>query len=178
VIPNGRRPRSRQATKEPLVLAAGRVWDEAKNLRALERIAPSLPWPVVLVGDGSRIGRVRDAQVADAMSRASIFALPAYYEPFGLSALEAALAGCALVLGEIPSLREVWAQAAVFVDPADNGALFAALNRLIGDGELRARYAAAARERAALYSVDAMADRYVEAYKRVLASEPLALERV
>ena len=42
------------------------------------------------------------------MARASIYALPARYEPFGLSILEAALSGAALVLGDIPSLREVW----------------------------------------------------------------------
>ena len=34
--------------------------------------------------------------------------LPARYEPFGLSILEAALSGCALVLGDLPSLRELW----------------------------------------------------------------------
>ena len=37
-------------------------------------------------------------------ARAGIYALPAVYEPFGLSVLEAALSGCALVLGDIPSL--------------------------------------------------------------------------
>ena len=44
---------------------------------------------------------------------AAIFARPARYEPFGLAILEAAQAGCALVLGDIPSLRELWADAAL-----------------------------------------------------------------
>ena len=35
-------------------------------------------------------------------------------------ALEAALCGCALVLGDIPSLREVWGDAALFVAPDDH----------------------------------------------------------
>ena len=52
------------------------------------------------------------------MGRAAIYALPARYEPFGLSILEAALSGCALVIGDIPSLREIWADAALFV-PSD-----------------------------------------------------------
>ena len=51
---------------------------------------------------------------------ASIFALPARYEPFGLSILEAALSGCALVLGDLPSLRELWTGAAMFVPPDDH----------------------------------------------------------
>jgi glycogen(starch) synthase len=48
--------------------------------------------------------------------------LPARYEPFGLSVLEAALSGCALVLGDIASLREVWGGAACYVRPGDSRA--------------------------------------------------------
>jgi glycogen synthase len=59
---------------------------------------------------------------ADWYARASIYALPARYEPFGLSALEAALSGCALILGDIPSLREVWLEAAPYVSPDDESA--------------------------------------------------------
>jgi glycosyltransferase involved in cell wall biosynthesis len=54
---------------------------------------------------------------------ASIYVLPARYEPFGLTILEAALSGCALVLGGIESLKENWAQAAIFINPADRIAL-------------------------------------------------------
>ncbi|MEB3829625.1 glycosyltransferase [Phormidium sp. CCY1219] len=50
-------------------------------------------------------------------ARAAIYAFPARYEPFGLSVLEAALSGCALVLGDIPRLREMWGDAAVFANP-------------------------------------------------------------
>src|SRR5690606_27280402 len=73
---------------------------------------------------------------------------PARYEPFGLSALEAGLAGCALVLGDIPSLREVWGDAALFVPPHDHRSLAATLQRLIGDAELRRHYGTRARARA------------------------------
>ena len=72
----------------------------------------------------ARTPRARRA-IADWYARASIYALPARYEPFGLSALEAALSGCALVLGDIPSLREVWGDAALFVAPDDTDALAA-----------------------------------------------------
>ena len=71
------------------------------------------------------LGRLTHAAACAALAAASIYALPARYEPFGLSALEAALSGCALVLGDIPSLREVWGDAAIFVDPDDHDALAA-----------------------------------------------------
>ena len=72
---------------------------------------------------------------------------PARYEPFGLSPLEAALAGCALVLGDIPSLREVWGDAALYVRPDDPDALRQAIAALAGDR--RRRDASARRRRGA-----------------------------
>ena len=73
------------------------------------------------------LGRLDERRWPSGWPRAAIYALPARYEPFGLSALEAALSGCALVLGDIPSLREVWGDAAVFVPPDDAGGLRDAL---------------------------------------------------
>src|SRR5436305_4387287 len=121
VIPNGRDARLfRPTAKEPMVFSAGRLWDEAKNLQALETVAPRLPWPVFVAGesrhpDGGEIhphhtrllGRLSQRALAAWLGRSSLYALPARYEPFGLSVLEAALAGCALVLGDIPKLRAV-----------------------------------------------------------------------
>ncbi|HEX3866176.1 MAG TPA: glycosyltransferase family 4 protein, partial [Gemmatimonadaceae bacterium] len=106
VIPNGRWSRLfAPGAKEPFVLAAGRLWDPAKNVAMLARVAPRLAWPVVVAGsaqspDGETVsldagvrvlGHVSRAILASWMARASIYALPARYEPFGLSALEAAL---------------------------------------------------------------------------------------
>jgi glycosyltransferase involved in cell wall biosynthesis len=97
-------------------------------------------------------------------SRAGIYALPARYEPFGLSVLEAAMAGCALVLGDIPSLRENWSGAAVFVPPNDVVGLATALQRLTADAELRTRLSTAARDRASRFSIDEMTRAYLECY--------------
>ena len=101
-------------------------------------------------------------------ARASIFVLPARYEPFGLSALEAALAGCALVLGDIPSLREIWRDAALFVAPDDAGALAEALQALIRDPARRSDLAARAHARGLLYSPRRMAEGYLAAYHDLL----------
>src|SRR5690606_16056187 len=129
VIYNGRAPaRFAPAPKEALILAIGRLWDEAKNIRILDQVAPDLSWPIYVAGEQQHpsrermelqhlitLGHLDPQSVQKWLARASIYALPAQYEPFGLSALEAALSGCALVLGDIPSLREVWGNAACFV---------------------------------------------------------------
>jgi glycosyltransferase involved in cell wall biosynthesis len=186
VIPNGRRAASVVAVKEPLVFSAGRLWDEAKNVAALDRVAPELAWPVVVAGPlepGRRprharpLGRTTRAETDAWLARASIFAAPARYEPFGLAALEAALAGAALVLGDIRSLREVWDDAALYVDPEDDDALAAALTLLIEEPELRADLAARALARARRYTPERMAAAYADAYERLASrvAEPLGI---
>ncbi len=177
VIPNGTRAeRFHRGVKRHHVLAAGRLWDPAKNTEALCRIAGTLPWPIHLAGrstgpDGRpaelpgivRLGHCGTRQMAEVLSEAAIFALPARYEPFGLSVLEAACSGCALVLGDIPSLREVWGDAALFVPPDDALALRTALLQLIDDEDLRYRQGTKALERARRFTAAAMADAYLEA---------------
>jgi glycosyltransferase involved in cell wall biosynthesis len=128
VIRNGSDVSLHDWPKEPLVLAAGRMWDEAKNLAALEAAAPLVRAPVIIAGDGSALGRLPRERLAALCRRAAVFAAPAWYEPFGLAILEAARAGCSLVLGDISSLRELWEGAARFVHPGDPEALAAAIN--------------------------------------------------
>jgi glycosyltransferase involved in cell wall biosynthesis len=112
----------------------------------------------------------------EALATAAIFAEPARYEPFGLAALEAARAGCALVLGDIASLREVWGSAAVYVSPDDDDELERALRVLIHHPRLRADYAERARRRARLYSRERMGDGYLQAYRRVRRRERAAAQ--
>jgi len=178
VVANGRSGSRYQAgKKEPFILTAGRLWDEAKNVAAVARVAAGLPWPVYVAGDnrhpnGSSIdlpgcrplGRLPADALADWYSRASIYALPARYEPFGLSAVEAALSGCALVLGDIESLREIWGDAAVFVPPGDEAQLEAALNGLIADESMRREMARRGSRRARSFTPERMARGYTDAY--------------
>lgn len=171
VVPNGRDPsRFPPGTKEPFVLTAGRFWDEAKNLRALDLVAPQISWPVYAAGSQAGFRNVEELgwQPGDAMAhwmgRAAIYALPARYEPFGLSILEAALAGCALVIGDLPSLRELWGDDAFYVDPDNPGMLQGALELLIEDDLLRRELAARSRSRALTFSTNRMTEGYLAAY--------------
>lgn len=170
--------------KEPVVLSVGRLWDEAKNVAAVEAIASMLDWPVYIAGSTEQpgggscynphgesahhLGVLDSAELAMWMARASIYVLPARYEPFGLSALEAALAGCALVLGDIPSLRELWNGAALLVPPDDASALRDALRNLVANDELRASVAASCRRRALDFNTERMAGGYMAIYRDLL----------
>ncbi|MDR0182622.1 glycosyltransferase family 4 protein [Lysobacter arvi] len=183
VVHNGRGAVAHRAGKEAFVFSAGRLWDEAKNLGTLARIAPRVPWPIHIAGDARHpdedsatrfdnvrmLGALGSEEVREHMARAAIYAMPARYEPFGLSALEAAQARCALVLGDVPSLREIWGDAALFVPPNDPDALEAALHRLIHDDALRGALAQKAHRRAGRYTPEAMAGGYRSAYAELIA---------
>jgi glycosyltransferase involved in cell wall biosynthesis len=186
VIPNGHRCTRAcpdlLARKEAFVLAAGRVWDDAKNIKALCAIAPALSWLVCVAGDartstgevracpGVRLlGHCSPEELSGWYRRASIYTLPARYEPFGLSVLEAATAGCALVLGDIPSLREHWDGAAEFVPPDDHHALVHALQHLIERPDERQAAATRAIARAAEFGIERTAKAYLQIYEALIA---------
>lgn len=190
VIPPGRSPRRfLPGTKDDLILSAGCFGDAARALPALAEVAREVAWPVAVLVDGasddealaSRPVRLVQGTSPDRLAawygRASVFALPCRYDPSGLSALEAALAGCALVLGDVPSLRETWEGAALFVTPGDPEDLRRALDLLISEPKGLRGLAQRARTRALLLSPERRAAAFLEAYADLLA-ERAAEERV
>jgi glycosyltransferase involved in cell wall biosynthesis len=166
---------------EPFVFAAGRLWDEGKNIAVLDRAAERLPLRVVAAGptdgpNGTRattehletIGNISGDAVRRWLARRPIFVSMSLYEPFGLAVLEAAQAGCPLVLSDIPTFRELWEGAAEFVAPYDDGALAAVVERVASDAAFRMQLGAAAQERARRYTVAAMSEKMLALYRELI----------
>ncbi len=173
VIPNGRspelflpgRPKSLQA------ITVGRAWDPGKCVVLLEEI--DVPVPLLVAGDpappgeaGSPgrsargvhyLGKQEAGELRELYSRTALYIATSCYEPFGLAPLEAALSGCALVMSGLPTLREIWGEAAAYFTPRDPRSLEALVRRLAAEPEevtaLGARALAHAR---ALYTSGAM----------------------
>src|SRR5215207_11469821 len=186
VVRNGRRQGAPHEAAEPasLVFTAGRLWDEGKNLAALDRAAARLDVPVLAAGplagpNGAMIalphietlGELGGEGIQAWLAPRPIFASVPRYEPFGLAVLEAAQAGCALVLSDIPTLRELWDGAALFVDAQNDAAIAGALQALSDDEARRDALGAAAQERSGAYTVEAMAVGMRDIYGSVLARE-------
>jgi glycogen synthase len=181
VIPNARNAQAYQSgRKQKMIFSAGRLWDEAKNVRALCSVASGLAWPVFVAGadvspDGKRseldgvdfLGQLSPSEVAQWLAQAAIYASPARYEPFGLSALEAALSGCALVLGDIESLREIWGNAALYVPPDSTEALRQTLSDLIDRPRAIPLFGGRARARALQFNSTRFAADYWSLYRSV-----------
>ncbi|HEU4455645.1 MAG TPA: glycosyltransferase family 4 protein [Longimicrobium sp.] len=175
-----------ERTEEMVILTVGRLWDRGKGADVLDEAAallgPDFP-PIHALGEtvaphGETFaaknlivhGRVERAEVDGWMRRGSIYVGPSRYEPFGLAPLEAALAGCALVLSDIPTFRELWDGCAEFFAPGDPAALADALVRVANDPPRRARMAEGARKRALRrYTSDRMAEEYLALYRQLAA---------
>jgi len=162
--------------KEPWVLTTGRVGDEARNVQMLETAARRVPVRVADAFEAASgadhgatglelVGQLGPEAMRVAMARAAIYAHPAVYEPYALVPLEAALQGCALVLSDIPSLRELFDGAAVFVPPRDGEAWSTALRGLIDDVPRRRRLAEAARARAGDFRPERQAEEMLRVYE-------------
>jgi glycosyltransferase involved in cell wall biosynthesis len=190
VVRNGRAPAAHTGNdSEPMnaVMSAGRMWDPAKNAATLDRIAALVDLRVLAAGSlegpqGERadfnhavaLGHVPGDDLAALFARRPIMVSTARFEPFGLAVLEAAAAGCALVLSDIPTFRELWEGAALFADPDDAGGFAAAIRQLGTDPGLRGTMGEAARTRAARYTPQASARAMLAIYRGVLASREVA----
>ena len=130
-IHNGRTPNP-VPTNAPApadhAFTAGRLWDRVKNTPLLDEVARILPVPFLAAGPiraphGETaqvrhlrsLGTVAADRLAVELAQRPIFVSAASFEPFGLAVLEAAQAGCALLLSDIATFRELWDGAAMFV---------------------------------------------------------------
>lgn len=185
-VHNGRSERQTRALpKGDFAFTAGRMWDEGKNSVTLDRAASRIGAPFQAAGptrgpNGSSVdlhhlkptGELSETRLAGVLAAQPVFASAALYEPFGFAALEAAQAGCALVLSDIGTHRELWDGAAMFVDARNDRGFAAAIQRLLDGRDERARWGRLARERANNYSPQAMAAGMMDIYRRVTATEP------
>ncbi|WP_374471861.1 glycosyltransferase family 4 protein [Phenylobacterium sp.] len=181
VVHNGRSaPAPVLGAREAMVFTSGRLWDEGKNIGVLDQAAALIQPPLhaagplqgpsggpVVLRHAQALGRLPNETVTRWLARAPIYASAALYEPFGLGVLEAAQAGCALVLSDIPTFRELWDGAAVFCDPYAPEVFAGVFQELLADPVQTERLGQQAAARAARYSVEAMTAGVLELYRHV-----------
>lgn len=180
-VHNGRRPAAAPLVEQSdFIFTASRLWDEGKNVATLDAAAALVRVPFEAAGrtigpNGAAIdlrniraaGEVSPARLSGLLAARPIYASAALYEPFGLSVLEAAHAGCALVLSDIPTHRELWSGAATFVPAQDPEGFAAAIQNLLDDADARSELGRSARARAKTYSPERMASAMAGIYARV-----------
>lgn len=141
-----------------LVLAGGRNEHE----QACETMAATLRVNAIFPG------YVPDADLTALFAGASLFVYPSRYEGFGIPPLLALASGTPCITTDGGALPEVVGDAAIVVPAGDAKALAAALRRAVDDPASLRELEARGRERAARFSVDALASRTLRAYERAL----------
>ena len=120
------------------------------------------------------LGRISDAEKISRMGRASVFCAPSLHgESFGVVLLEAMAAGTPVVASNLDGYRNVATddETALLVETGNVASLASALARVLTDSRLATRLTVNGREHAQLFSMDALADRYIEMYERALHME-------
>ena len=119
--------------------------------------------------DSGRIhftGYVSDRELASIYQCSVAFIMPSLYEGFGLPVLEAMSRGIPVASSNAGALPEVCGDAAVMFDPLDVDAMTDAINRVVGDQDLRRRLAEAGKARAAAFSWEKTATLTLQVYER------------
>ncbi|HEX2119283.1 MAG TPA: glycosyltransferase family 4 protein [Acidimicrobiales bacterium] len=177
-------------TQGPTVLFLSRH-EERKGLEVLVKALPALPahariWVAsdgpdtarlksAAAGDGrvEWLGRIDEEEKIRRLRGADVLCAPSLRgESFGIILLEAMAAETPIVASDIPGYRNVIGDgdpAAILVPPGDPRALGTALRRVLEDPGLAACLAAAGDARAATFSMDALAERYVDLYRSAIA---------
>ena len=165
-------------TYEPQAVTVGRLWEQEKNLALLTEARSAMP---IVLARRRRYGvpylmerhpsirlspPLSEAGLLNLFRESSVYVSPSLYEPFGLAALEAALCGCAVVANDLPSLREVWGDAATyFTSPAELEVILAKLN---DDPAALAEARQQSHARALQLNATAMADSYLALYEKLI----------
>ena len=120
------------------------------------------------------LGRISDSDKISRMGRASVFCAPSLHgESFGVVLLEAMAAGTPVVASNLDGYRNVATddETALLVETGNVASLASALARVLVDQRLATRLTVNGREHAQRFSMDALADRYIEMYERALHME-------
>ena len=149
-----------------LVLAGSPGEQAAEWLAAIERPP--------LAGHVRCTGYLDTPALKEAYAGACALVLPSLDEGFGLPALEAMTVGVPVVAANRGALPEVVGDAGLLVDPTDPGALADAIERLVGDTELRSTCVERGFARAQAYSWQASARAVRGAYRKAVAARARA----
>ena len=184
-------PPRRDDEGRPAVLFLGRH-EQRKGLNVLLDAFALLERPAVLwvAGDGPEsevqrrrypesdrvrwLGLLSDDEVAARLAGANVLCAPSLQgESFGMVLLEGMAAGCAVVASDIEGYRMASGGHAALVPPGDAGALARALGSALADavegvGQSSAEARKAATEYARAWSMDTLAERYLDIYARAI----------
>ena len=158
--------------RERLLLYPANAWPHKNHERLFEAVAllrrEHRDLRLVLTGEHADVpdfvdvrGRVSQDELVELYRSASAVVFPSLYEGFGQPVLEALACACPVACSDLPPLREVAGDAAVYFDPLDPESIAAATLEAI------ARGGSSGPERAASFTWDACARKHDAVYREL-----------
>ena len=144
-----------------LVLTGGTGWDNQETLALMN----SMHFKDRII----RLGHIDHTDLPAIFNLADVFVYPSLYEGFGLPPLEGMACGTPVITTNISSMPEVVGNTGILVPPNDEGALFRAIQQVLGDKHLRQRLQEAGPQRAANFTWKHTAEKTLEIYQRVVS---------
>ncbi len=115
-------------------------------------------------------GYLTDEQLAFAYRQATAYVFPTLMEGFGIPGLDAMNFGLPVLCSDIPILREIYDNAALYFDPTDKNDLIVKATSLITSPEMRKKYIALGKSRVKRFSWEKLAKETLRVYEDVIAS--------
>ncbi len=184
---------SKYRIDKPYILFTG-VWRQYKNLERLARAFDILKdrykkdcllvlvgkadpynpqvknaiWKIKNVAHVRALGFVPDSDLMALYQGAAVFALPSLIEGFGLIGIEAQASGTAVAASDIPVLREILGDGALFFDPAEESDMAYKLHSILTNEEKRKHLVERGTHNAKKYNWAEAAKQTLAIYQRVL----------
>ena len=161
--------------REPFLFYPANAWPHKNHERLFEAVAllrrEHRDLRLVLTGDHDDVpdfvdarGRVSQKELVELYRRASALVFPSQYEGFGQPVLEALACTCPVACSDLPPLREVAGDAAVYFDPLDPESIAAATLEAI------ARGGSSGPERASAFTWDECARKHDAVYRELTSA--------
>ena len=165
----------------PTLLASGDLSDRSKNINLLLNIAYKLPdnIKIKIIGESlpdkklprnvEFLGNLSGSELQEVYKNSSIYLALSSYEPNGLSSIQAAYSGCAILANDIPVFKELWGDCACIFEKDNVNSLMRCINNLVENRNLLELTSKNCQAKAlSSFNSKRMAYEYINLYKNIL----------
>lgn len=109
-----------------------------------------------------------DKQIKSLYKFAKVTVAPSFYEGFGLTPLESMTVGTPVVVSDIPVFRELYKDAAYFVNPNDPNDIANGIQRVMTNSDIRRELIEKGKKRVSFFNANVSIDEYIKVYEEIL----------
>lgn len=109
-----------------------------------------------------------DDTIINLYQHADLFVFPSLFEGFGLPPLEAVALGCPVILSDIPILREIFEDAAIYFNPLSEHDIAAKIINILQNNNLREKLILMEKKRLQFFNKDLIINQHIELFEKAI----------